>query len=116
MKPMEARIDLEYLETMSGGDADMRQTLLEMLIDELPRERGRLSDAVDRQDIAALFQASHSLKSTLAYTGDAEVIRLNERVEESSRHGRWPEADQVDVQTLLAHLDTLIEALKALVR
>lgn len=116
MRSMEIQIDLEYLNTMSGGDMEMRNTLLEMLVEELPLELAVLSEAAEREDLPAVFQASHSLKSTLAYTGNADVIRLNEGIEESSRQGRWTAEDREQLKVLLERMNLLAEALTALTR
>ncbi len=116
MRSIEMQIDLEYIDSMSGGDADMRNTLLDMLVEELPRERAVLAEAVEKADIPAIFQASHSLKSTLAYTGNADVIRLNEGIEESSRQGQWTVEDRERVKVLLERMNLLVEALTAITR
>ncbi len=114
MNTGQGEIDLDYLNTMSGGDADMRATLLAMLIDELPREASILHDAGQRGDVAAIFQASHSLKSTLAYTGHAEAIRPNNQIEETSRQGKWSDEDQEQLAGLLVKISELIAGLTRL--
>ena len=103
--------DLSYLEDMSGGDKDMRDTLLEMLVQELPNEQGKLLEAGGRGDTEAIFQASHSLKSTLAYTGNTDAIRLNQQIENSSREGRWELQDQLALGELIEKINLLIEGL-----
>ncbi|MCF8238865.1 MAG: Hpt domain-containing protein [Saprospiraceae bacterium] len=114
MSTINTQIDLEYLDSMSGGDTEMRNTLLHMLAEELPKEKDVLAEAAERGDLPAIFQASHSLKSTLAYTGNTEAIRLNEGIEASSRHGLWTAEDQEQLKVLFERMDFLLVALRDL--
>lgn len=116
MSQEQAEINLEYLDTMSGGDADMRNTLLDMLIEELPRELSILMEASQKGDIEAIFQASHSLKSTLSYTGHLEAIGLNEQIEAASRQMKWGIHELNMVDTFQGVMSSLIESLTVLSR
>lgn len=108
--------DLHYLNSMSGGDAGMRDTLLDILREELPREQAGLQEAVRGGDVETIFQASHSLKSTLAYTGNQEAIGLNTRLESATRAGQWGLEEEALVIELDRMIDLLIRALPTLVR
>ncbi len=116
MKSEEAEINLEYLDTMSGGDVDMRNTLLDMLIEELPRELSILLEAVQMGDVEAIFQASHSMKSTLTYTGHTESIVLNEQIEAASRQGIWGTNERASFNNLQIKIHRLMGALIKLPR
>lgn len=116
MRQEQAEINLEYLDTMSGGDADMRNTLLDMLIEELPRELSILMEASHKGDIEAIFQASHSLKSTLSYTGHVEAIGLNEQIEAASRQRKWGIHEGSLIDTFQRVMYRLIESLTVLPR
>ena len=54
-------IDLSYLETMADGDEDMRQTMLEMLLEELPGESPFSRLAVAPSQGRQRFSAAHRL-------------------------------------------------------
>ena len=58
-------INLEYLETMTDGDADMMQTMLEMLIAEIPEEMDNMKQCAEKEDWNEIFQISHKMKTTL---------------------------------------------------
>jgi HPt (histidine-containing phosphotransfer) domain-containing protein len=79
-------INLEYLETMTDGDADMMQTMLEMLIAEIPDEFGKMSQSAQAEDWNEVFQISHKMKTTLSYIGNTEMIDLNKTIEHNARH------------------------------
>ena len=45
-------INLDYLDMMSEGDVDMKITMLEMLIDEIPEEIGKMDALLaDRKSV-----------------------------------------------------------------
>ena len=79
-------INLEYLDTMTGGDADTMQQMLELLIDEIPTEITKMRESVHSKDWEEVFQISHKLKTTLAFIGNDDMIALNKTIEHCSRH------------------------------
>jgi HPt (histidine-containing phosphotransfer) domain-containing protein len=79
-------INLEYLETMTDGDADMMQTMLEMLIAEIPEEMDKMMQYSKSEDWNEVFQISHKMKTTLSYIGNIEMIELNKQIEHDARH------------------------------
>ena len=79
-------INLEYLDTMTGGDADTMQQMLDMLIEEIPVEITKMQESVASEDWEEVFQISHKLKTTLAFIGNEEMISINKTIEHCSRH------------------------------
>lgn len=79
-------IQLDYLETMTEGDLDMLQTMLEMLITEIPEEIGKMQDCVVAKDWKELFELSHKMKTTLSFVGNEDMINTNKTLEHCSRY------------------------------
>jgi HPt (histidine-containing phosphotransfer) domain-containing protein len=79
-------IQLDYLETMTDGDADMMQTMLEMLITEIPEEIEKMKVCVAAKDWQELFQVSHKMKTTFSFVGNEAIINTNKTLEHCSRH------------------------------
>lgn len=79
-------IQLDYLETMTDGDSDMMQTMLEMLIAEIPEEIVKMNDALATQDWEELFQISHKMKTTLSFVGNETMIEINKKLEHNCRN------------------------------
>ncbi len=79
-------INLEYLETMTGGDAEMMNQMLTMLIDEIPTEIIKMQESVVLKDWEEIFQLSHKLKTTLAFIGNADMTSLIKTIEHCSRN------------------------------
>jgi HPt (histidine-containing phosphotransfer) domain-containing protein len=86
----EIRLDFTYLEQASAGDVTTRAMLMEILKDEFPRQVASLSGAFRSGDVATIFQASHKLKSTLNYLGNARLSALNGAIESQARQGLEP--------------------------
>lgn len=96
-------IQLDYLETMTDGDPDMMQTMLDMLIMEIPEEIEKMNVALAAQDWEELFQLSHKMKTTLSFIGNEEIIEANKTVEHNARH-----RENLDtVPSLVATIDNL---------
>jgi HPt (histidine-containing phosphotransfer) domain-containing protein len=79
-------INLDYLNTMTGGDDDMKREMLSMLIVEIPDEMGKLQAATAAADWEEVFQISHKFKTTLSFIGNEDLTNTNKTVEHCSRH------------------------------
>jgi HPt (histidine-containing phosphotransfer) domain-containing protein len=72
-------INLEYLELMNEGDLEMTNIILNLLINEIPTELTKMTEALESNNWDEMFSLSHKMKSTLSYVG-------NESIEHSTRH------------------------------
>lgn len=79
-------INLDYLKLMAEGDADLEQTMLEMILEELPDEFASMQELYAKQAWHELFQISHKMKSTLAFVGNAEMTEANKAIEHRTRN------------------------------
>jgi HPt (histidine-containing phosphotransfer) domain-containing protein len=70
-------IDLRYLEKMSAGDIETKKLLLEMLIEELQSAVLEMRVLYRQKKWPELLNVSHKMKSTLAFTGNKELIEAN---------------------------------------
>lgn len=98
-------IQLDYLETMTDGDADMLQTMLEMLITEIPEEVEKMQNSLAVNDWHELFQISHKMKTTFSFVGNEKVIEANKNLEHFTRH----ETNLEEVPELVAQIAELSE-------
>jgi len=74
-------INLDYLDLMSDGDDDMKKVMIEMLLEEVPMEVGKMNQVHEIGDWNELKEVSHKLKSTLAFLGNPTLTTANEEVE-----------------------------------
>jgi HPt (histidine-containing phosphotransfer) domain-containing protein len=93
-------INLEYLDTMTGGDEEMKNEMLSMLIIEIPDEMGKMEAATKAADWEEVFQISHKFKTTLSFIGNEEMITTNKTVEYCSRH----RVDVTEIPAMVAQL------------
>jgi HPt (histidine-containing phosphotransfer) domain-containing protein len=93
-------INLEYLDTMTGGDDDMKGEMLSMLIIEIPDEMAKMQTATKASDWEEVFQISHKFKTTLSFIGNEEMITTNKTVEYCSRH----RVDVTEIPQMVAQL------------
>jgi HPt (histidine-containing phosphotransfer) domain-containing protein len=79
------KINLDYLDLMTDGDDEMRGTMLEMLLDEIPSEMEKMKAAWQKNDLADLKEISHKMKSTLAFIGSDPLTEANRSIEQVAR-------------------------------
>lgn len=108
-----ASINLDYLEMMTGGDSDMRQTMLEMLLDELPTEIGKMRPLVESKNWNELKEVSHKMKSTLAFIGNDGMTLANREIENICKSLNGTEDLSSLVETLENLLSPILTQLRA---
>ncbi|MBP6185440.1 MAG: Hpt domain-containing protein [Saprospiraceae bacterium] len=77
--------DFSYLEIMAAGDPAMHAELISILREQLPEDHHALEEAISSGQLTQIFEASHRLKSTLAFTGNEEAIAWNSEIEKNAR-------------------------------
>ena len=79
-------IQLDYLETMTEGDTEIMQTMLDMLISEIPEEIEKMNHCVATKNWSELFELSHKMKTTLSFVGNVDMINTTKTLEHCARH------------------------------
>ncbi|MFK7809667.1 MAG: Hpt domain-containing protein [Saprospiraceae bacterium] len=74
-------INLDYMDMMADGDADMKKTMLEMLLDEIPQEVIKMREVASANDWEQLASVSHKMKSTLSFVGNDAMTNANKELE-----------------------------------
>lgn len=99
---MHTLINLEYLELMADGDQDMKVTMLDMLLTEMPEELEKMGNELAAQDWESLGSTSHKMKSTLSFVGNPQMTEANKSIETICKSG-------TDLGQLAGQLATLKE-------
>lgn len=73
-------ISLEYLDTMTGGDRDLRLSLLKLIQEELKKAIPDMRTHLLRSDWERMHATAHKLKSTLAFVGNRHMTKANEHI------------------------------------
>ena len=76
-------ISLDYIDKMSGGDEETKKLLLDMLINELPQAVLEMKQLFAAKKWELLRNASHKMKSTLAFVGNDQMTRANRKILET---------------------------------
>ena len=71
---------------MTDGDNDMKATMLEMLLEEMPVEIEKMKDHLEAQEWESLFKAAHKMKSTLSFIGNESMTQANISIEHNAKH------------------------------
>ncbi len=104
-------INLEYMELMSDGDNEMKQTMIEMLLEDLPPELQKMKDYSERPDFEELSKVSHKMKSTLSFVGNDAMTKANKQVERAAKEGEGRENIPKLIQLLIENSKTVIQEL-----
>ncbi|NET36894.1 MAG: Hpt domain-containing protein [Cyanothece sp. SIO1E1] len=100
-------IDFSYLKSISGGDADTERTILQMLLTDMEQLCPMLRSHFESSQIEELEKVAHKLKTSLAFSGNAEIMESNDAVLEIARTQN--ELDKVpDLITKIEELTPLI--------
>ncbi len=78
-------INLDYLNALLEEDNETKVTMLSILIDELPSEIKRINDAFSVSNYKEIKNASHKLKSTLAFVGNQKMATANKTIEQIAK-------------------------------
>lgn len=79
-------LNLDYLELMTDGDADMKKMMLDILFEELPQEIELLSTHYSSQNWDDLKSIAHKLKSTLTFIGNDKMTIANTQIEHNAMY------------------------------
>ena len=78
-------IDLSYLESISGGDAETEKTILQMLLLDMDQLCPLLRTHFEAPQMEELEKVAHKLKTSLAFSGNADIMESNDAVLEIAR-------------------------------
>ena len=102
--------NLDYLKLMSDGDRDMEQTMLEILLAELPEEFDKMKSLFAQQQWENLSKVSHKMKSTLAFIGNSDLTNANLKIEQLTKQKDNPpgENDIEVIADMMAQFEGLL--------
>ncbi len=105
-------INLDYLRLMADNDEEMIQTMLAMLLEELPDEMGKIRVLAAEKNWDELTRISHKMKSTLAFVGNDAMTAANKDLERITKYKTDLHLASSLVEALDQHLPAVMEALE----
>ncbi len=97
-------INLDYLDSLITDDLETKKTMLSMLLDEIPEEIDKVNLAFKDKDFVTLKNATHKLKSTLAFVGNEKLAEANKAIEQIAKNQEGVEK----IPALLEIVNTIV--------
>lgn len=91
-------INLDYLDSLSGGEVDIKIIMLETLVSDLPGEIRKLENDFETQNWEQVKASAHKMKSTCAYMGLSDMAEVAKNIE----YNAW-ERKNLDQLSALIH-------------
>lgn len=74
-------INLDYLDMMTEGDAEMQKEILGIVVEEITNDIPRMIAFFRQGDMENTHQLAHKFKSTLAFVGNDLMTNANQEAE-----------------------------------
>ncbi|WP_103665440.1 Hpt domain-containing protein [Gracilimonas amylolytica] len=113
------KIDLSYLENMSGGDNAMIVEMIELFLQETPLHLDNLKEADQNSQWNKVASEAHKIKPIMLYVGLSELNLVCKKIEDNAKGDQDPELSNELIKQLEAgykdvsgDLETKIEELR----
>jgi HPt (histidine-containing phosphotransfer) domain-containing protein len=87
-------IDLEYLETLTGGDQAFKTELLQTFFEAIPEYFATLQKAIEDKDAYAIERGAHLIKGTSGSMGISSIQVIAAELEQKGRNKNITDADK----------------------
>jgi HPt (histidine-containing phosphotransfer) domain-containing protein len=84
----ETLIDLNHLEKISGGNKDFIREILQIFLEQTPREIAKLREYLEHDEMEKVEYYAHKLKSATDSIGFSEGRQLFNQIEDCARLGK----------------------------
>lgn len=99
------KIDLTYLNSVSGGDNGFVLHMLDLFLSSVPPEALVLEKVISEHDLYAIGRSAHRMKATIQMIGEQELASVVMKIEKIGKTGEGADA-----------LPILLESLKQLLQ
>ncbi|GAB5409976.1 MAG: hypothetical protein BalsKO_23410 [Balneolaceae bacterium] len=105
-------IDLSYLEDITGGDKEMMVEMLDLFIEDIPKQVSLIEETIRQKELSNLAAESHKLKPTLQYIGLFDMFEIVKELEIIGKSGEFSVKIESLINTLQEHSLDAIPLLK----
>ena len=81
----DTRVDLTYLEEITGGDQDFMNSILTTFVNETPSTIDKLLEATSQSDWWEVEQVAHQLKPSLQFIGLHQTLKHVKTIERNCK-------------------------------
>lgn len=99
------RIDLSYLEEITGGDNEMMLEMLDLFISDIPTHVQNIRSYANDGKLIEMGKEAHKVKPTMQYIGLGDMLELVKTLE---TYGKNEESDK-DIDSLVSQLEIKTE-------
>ncbi|RZJ52201.1 MAG: hybrid sensor histidine kinase/response regulator [Flavobacterium sp.] len=113
-QPKKIKVDLSFLEEMSGGDADFMKEMIHLFIDKIPNEATQLDDHFKNNDTDAVRRLAHNMRSSLDMFMLEDLSKCLSVIEEEARIGEFTTETVNSLNILHCGITDVVKSLKEL--
>ncbi|RNC84540.1 MAG: Hpt domain-containing protein [Balneola sp.] len=107
------KLDLSYLEDITGGDAEVIQEMLILFIEDIPQQISEIKEAIQGNNLEEMASHAHKLKPTLQYVGLSEAYEIVKNLEQIGKSGEGKENVKELFQKLERNSEEFMPVLKS---
>lgn len=96
------KVDLSFLDEVSGGDPGFRKDMIALFLDRIPNEITQLGEAITNNDNETILRLSHNLKSSLDIFMLKDLSNYLSIIEKEAKLGQFS-ADTAEKINILNH-------------
>ncbi|WP_343694336.1 ATP-binding protein [Flavobacterium sp.] len=93
------RVDLSFIDEMSGGDLNFRQEMVNLFIEKIPGEEALLEESFKKKDYDTVKKMAHNMRSSLDMFLLDDLSNCLAVIEEEARHEKFTSetADRIHI-------------------
>ena len=110
---MNVVLDLTYLNTISEGDKEFINDILNTFLEEMPRDMKQMSNAIEINDIVLVGKMAHKVKTTLHLLGLEELRSLALKIEQTAKGNEGHPEIQNWSKDLISSMDKVYPEIQA---
>lgn len=112
MKANSNDIKFDLLIKLAGGDDDFIREMLNLFLDKAPASLENLNKSIKNNDLVAIANQAHKLKSSIQIIADNELHLLIKKIEEEARANRSKSELTENIEYLNTQMITLFDSIK----
>jgi HPt (histidine-containing phosphotransfer) domain-containing protein len=97
---MSQKLDLSYLEEITGGDNEIMLEMIDIFLTESEIAIQELQTIYEQNDWQALGAQAHKLKPTLLYVGLKDIHEITLKLEKNAKQGTMSDQYELWIQQI----------------
>lgn len=106
------KIDLSFLDEVSGGDPEFKQDMIALFLEKIPNEVNQLSEAFKNNDNEKVMRLSHNMKSSLDIFLLKDLSNYLSIIEKESKMGKFSPNTEDKINILNCEITEVVKALR----